>query len=296
MFNAVHSFIGAAALLRQGFYLQSAILVRSILEQTATVLHLVTTTSDLPRFKRGDLKVTAILRGAKRTLPPFGGLYGFFSENFVHMGPLHGSPQPLAFYQRHSDELDVTIGFLRTGVWIILVTTELLFIDPSEDRLYWKPRGYGQVAYDPSDETKQWVWGQGCVNGDSQPTSNSAVRHTTLSGAGKSTKTGTKKKDTQYHVGHVYWNTLFYSTMSNFSRDIIALVIALLAMILSLISIQQSASMPVIAVLCVVIGFIGVFSFLALSESIKVFIDVEQNTKDDRRVTARPPSRWEGLS
>lgn len=156
MFNAVHSFIGAAALLRQGFYLQSAILVRSLLEQTATVLHLVTTISDLPRFKRGDLKVTAILRGAKRALPPFGGLYGFFSENFVHMSPLHGSPQPLTFYQRHSDELDVTIGFLRTGVWIILVTTELLSIDLSEDRLYWKPRGHGQVAYDLSDETKEW--------------------------------------------------------------------------------------------------------------------------------------------
>ena len=61
--------------------------------------------------------------------------------------------------------------------------------------------------------------------------------------------------------------------------QIIALVIAFLALIGLLISFQQSAGTPVIAILCLVIGFIGVVSFLALSESIKVFIDVEQNTR-----------------
>ncbi|MCU1264559.1 MAG: hypothetical protein JWM21_877 [Acidobacteria bacterium] len=74
--------------------------------------------------------------------------------------------------------------------------------------------------------------------------------------------------------------------------QIIALVVALLALIGLLISLQQSASTPVIAVLCLVIGFIGVVSFLALSESIKVFIDVEENT---RRIVellkAREPKR-----
>jgi hypothetical protein len=61
--------------------------------------------------------------------------------------------------------------------------------------------------------------------------------------------------------------------------QIIALVIALLTLIGLLMSFQQSAGTPVIAILCLVIGFIGVVSFLALSESIKVFIDVEHNTR-----------------
>ena len=59
----------------------------------------------------------------------------------------------------------------------------------------------------------------------------------------------------------------------------IALVIAFLALVGLLLSFQQSASTPVITLLCLVVGFIGVVSFLALSESIKVFIDVEQNTR-----------------
>jgi hypothetical protein len=156
MFNAVHSFMGAVALLRQGFYLQCSILVRSIIEQNSTVLHLTTSPKDLQSFQNGDLKLTAIMRGAKQVLPPLGRLYGFFSEHFIHMNRLHGSPQPLTPYKEHSDELDVNLSFLRTGLWLILVTSELLFIDISDDRWYWKPRGGGQVAYCPSEEIKLW--------------------------------------------------------------------------------------------------------------------------------------------
>jgi hypothetical protein len=60
--------------------------------------------------------------------------------------------------------------------------------------------------------------------------------------------------------------------------QIVAVVIALLALIALLIT-WQSAGTPIIAVLCLVIGFVGVVSFLALSESLKVFIDVEENTR-----------------
>lgn len=61
--------------------------------------------------------------------------------------------------------------------------------------------------------------------------------------------------------------------------QIIALLIAFLALIGFLLSFQQSASTSVIAILSLVVGLIGVVSFLALSESIKVFVDVEQNTR-----------------
>lgn len=156
IFNAVNSFIGSAALLRQGFYLQCAILVRSVVEQVATVLHLVTTPNDLQRFMRNDLELKAILAGAKRVLPPFGYLYGFFSETFVHMSPLHGTLQLLIPYDGPSDELDANIGFLRTAVWLLLVTTELLFIDLASERLYWERLDSDRVVYNPSRETKLW--------------------------------------------------------------------------------------------------------------------------------------------
>jgi hypothetical protein len=156
LFNALNSFMGATTLLRQGFYLQCATLVRSLLEQVATVLHLVTAKDDLDRFKRGDLSLTAILRGAKTALPPFGQLYGFFSEKFVHMSPLHASFQPLLPYENRSDQVDANIGFLRTADWLILVTAELLYLDLEEKHDHWQRLDKDRVAYNPSPSIRAW--------------------------------------------------------------------------------------------------------------------------------------------
>lgn len=156
VFNAFHSLVGAALLLRSGLYLQCSMLIRSVIEQTATVLHLAVMPTDLEKLKRGDLKLSSILRSAKTVLPVFAGLYGFFSGQFVHMSQMHAMAHPLVSYKQHSDELDVNIGFLKTAAWLILVTTELLFIDLHDDRLYWKVPSPGRVMYAPSEETQRW--------------------------------------------------------------------------------------------------------------------------------------------
>ena len=61
--------------------------------------------------------------------------------------------------------------------------------------------------------------------------------------------------------------------------QIIAVVIAVLTLLGLLASFQQSGSIPITIIVSLVIGLIGVVSFLALAEGIKVFIDIEQNTR-----------------
>ena len=61
--------------------------------------------------------------------------------------------------------------------------------------------------------------------------------------------------------------------------QVIAVVIAVLTLLGLVVSFQQSASTPIITIVSLVVGLIGVVSFVALSESIKVFIDIEQNTR-----------------
>src|SRR5205823_577723 len=126
------------------------------LETLATVLHLITTPSDLQRFKNDKLELKVILSSAKKVLPAFGSLYGFFSESFIHISSLHGRLQPVALYNKHSDELNANIRFLRMSVWLIYVVVELLFIDLIDERKYWKSVEPGQAAYQPSEETLQW--------------------------------------------------------------------------------------------------------------------------------------------
>ena len=64
--------------------------------------------------------------------------------------------QPVAPYQGKSDELEVTIGFLRMSIWLIYVVVELLFVDLSDPARYWRRLGPGRVAYQPSEETIRW--------------------------------------------------------------------------------------------------------------------------------------------
>jgi len=156
IFNAANTFVGAATLLRNGLYLQASMLVRSILESIAAVIHLVTTPSDLQRFKEGKIKTSAILAGAKKVFPVIGRIHGMFSESFLHLSSFHVTLQPVQLYDGQSEEVNANLSFLRASVWLLYVAVELLFLDMLEVRKYWRPIGNGQVAYEPSEETLKW--------------------------------------------------------------------------------------------------------------------------------------------
>ena len=120
------------------------------------MLHLITIPADLQRFKENKLELKTTLPSTKKVLPPFGHLYEFFSQKFVHIGALHGQLQPLVSYENHSDELNANIQFLRISTWLIYVVTELLFIDLIDKSKYWKRIVSREATFQPSEETLQW--------------------------------------------------------------------------------------------------------------------------------------------
>lgn len=154
--NAINTFVAATSLLRDGYYLQSAILIRSILESMATVMHLVMTPLDLIQFKSNKLELKVIIPSAKKIIPPFGHMYGMFSEKFVHIGSLHGNPQPVGPHQEESEELVANLTFLRFSVWLLFVTVELLFADMIQNGKYWEKLGAGQIQWKPTEATITW--------------------------------------------------------------------------------------------------------------------------------------------
>jgi len=154
--NAINTFIGATSLLRDSYYLQSSILVRSILETMATAMHLIMTPTDLIRFKGNKLELKATIPSAKKIVPPFGHMYGMFSETFVHIGSLHGKPQPVGPHREDSEELSAVLTFLRFSIWLIFVTVELLFADMMQNGKYWEKIAPGQIQWRPTDATIEW--------------------------------------------------------------------------------------------------------------------------------------------
>ncbi|PXX78844.1 hypothetical protein [Rivihabitans pingtungensis] len=156
LLNASSSFGAATTLLRLGYLLQPGMVIRSMLEAISTTLYLLQRPNDLAAYESGKLQSPKTLGAAKKAIPQFGQLYGYFSENFAHIGHLHKSITPIAEYKERHDALEVNLGFLRIAAWLLYVTTELLFNDLVENRRYWfpVPNGY---AFNPSESERAWM-------------------------------------------------------------------------------------------------------------------------------------------
>lgn len=157
LLNATLTYQAAVAALRDGFRLQPGILIRNLLEAVSTVLHIFTKPADLPRYLAGTLPSPSTISTAKKVLPPYGRAYGFFSENYAHIGEPHRMDHPLVVYE---DPEDPAVRFnlmnLTWTSWLLFVTSELVFLDFSARR-YWRHVDENSYAYDPSPEERRWL-------------------------------------------------------------------------------------------------------------------------------------------
>ena len=162
LMNTLNSFVAATTVLQNGFRLQPGILIRNILETISTVLHLFTNPDDLKDFREGRLQSSKTIPSAKKVLPPFGWYYGFFSQNFAHIGYLHQNIQPLVPYKTFDYALELNISFLRLTVWLLYVTTELVCLEVVDTPRYWQYLGQNEhgkkmYSYNPSEDERKWL-------------------------------------------------------------------------------------------------------------------------------------------
>jgi hypothetical protein len=165
LYNAGSGLTAATQLIRLGHTLSVCVIARNVLEIIATVLHLGTRPSDLKKFLQGDFESSKAISSAKKVLPPFGGMYGMLSNEFVHLGRLYSEPQLYRPYETRKDEgLDTALAVLKTSVWLFYVTSELTFLESAKKPRYWRragPMSAGQAvfAYDPSAAERNWMAG-----------------------------------------------------------------------------------------------------------------------------------------
>ena len=157
LMNALNSFAAAVQILRSGYRLQPGIIVRNILESVSVVFHLIQKPADLKQLQTGKLNVPKTVNSAKKALPPFGQLYGFFTKQFSHISEFHQALQPLVEYSERDEALICNLRFLRISIWLIYVTAELLYHDIMTKPRYWKHISGGAYAYDPSAEERTWM-------------------------------------------------------------------------------------------------------------------------------------------
>lgn len=156
LLNAINSFAAAVAVLRMGYVLQPGIIIRSLLEAVSTTLHLIQHPKDLAAYKNHTLQSPKTIAAAKKALPPFGQLYGHYSDSFAHIGQLHKSITPIREYSERHEALEVNLNSLNIAAWLLYVTAELAFNELVAQPRYWHPVEQG-YKYDPSEGEKEWM-------------------------------------------------------------------------------------------------------------------------------------------
>lgn len=157
--NSSNTIIAAVQTLRCGFRLQSGILLRSVIEICATVVHLITIPEDLTAFLNDELKSTKSISIANKLIPLFGRAWGILSNKHIHINSLHAEWYPLKeFKDKKEITTEVTLGVIGLVTIILRITTELTFYSNVDEHTFWKSEGENKVSFiPPSDDITKWI-------------------------------------------------------------------------------------------------------------------------------------------
>jgi hypothetical protein len=95
----LHSIIAALSCLAQGLFIQSGILIRSVIENCLVFIDLFEN-KQFEKVIHRKYSTNALVSRVKNVVPPsLIDWYGYFSANFTHFGPIHPAPYlPMACY------------------------------------------------------------------------------------------------------------------------------------------------------------------------------------------------------
>lgn len=157
--NSSNTIIAAVQTLRCGFRLQSGILLRSVIEMCATVVHLIVKPEDLKAFLNDELKSTYSISVANKQIPLFGRAWGILSKKQIHINSIHTEWYPHKKFEDKSEiPTEVTLGVIGLVSVILRITTELTFYSNVDEHTYWKSAGENKVAFiPPTDDAINWI-------------------------------------------------------------------------------------------------------------------------------------------
>ncbi len=136
--NATNTVTSSVQILRCGFKLQGGILLRSVVEICATVIHLMLEPKLLNDFKKGKMKSARSISVASKKVPLFGQYWGLMSNSFVHINSIHAGWYPLGEYNEREDPVKSTLGIIGIVTMMIRIAVELTFYDYVNHHRYWK--------------------------------------------------------------------------------------------------------------------------------------------------------------
>jgi hypothetical protein len=117
--------------------------------------HLYHKPENLGRFLAGKLDSSKIVGEARSVVPFIAQFWGFLSNEFTHLGPLHRQLDPSTDYKSADDAgAKTSLMSIHLALIIVSMVAELVFFDSFSEHRYWTRISPGQYALDIRPEMR----------------------------------------------------------------------------------------------------------------------------------------------
>ena len=157
--DILHSLYASLSCLSQGLFLQSGIILRSLIENCLVLVDLTENKEQLERYLKGKYSVNNLLSRVKKAVPSdIVSWYGYFSANFTHFGPFHPAPYlPTACY---ADNYVLVVGLqnlVRAVVTFHSVLERLYFNEIQKPLLLKRIEGKDELVFNEDSPVLTWA-------------------------------------------------------------------------------------------------------------------------------------------
>lgn len=157
--NILLTLFSAYSCLCEGLFIQSGILLRSVIEDSFVLIDIFQNSSQLEKLTNGRYSPHNIVARIKKFVPnELIDYYGHFSSNFSHFGPIHPAPyMPRACYE---DNWVIVVG-LENIIRAILtyhISLERIYYKNIADHYFWNIEDKNELlVFDEQNKIFEWV-------------------------------------------------------------------------------------------------------------------------------------------
>lgn len=152
--NAVNSVVSALEVARQGYSLQSGILLRSVLEGVAVVADIVVNEESIERYRAHRYSPVGVVTRANKVLGMVGPLYGALSNFHTHVTASHEVEYPL---DSTGPDAVAALRVIKAAGALVGLSAELLFQRSVGVPRYWKRLPNGALTFSPDVNELQFL-------------------------------------------------------------------------------------------------------------------------------------------
>lgn len=161
-FNIKHNILltlfGSLNCISQGLFLQSGVLQRSLIEDCFVLCDLALNHNQFDKVLNDKYDTNNLIKRLKHYLPQLLiDLYGYFSRNFAHFGPLH--PAPLMPRKCYPDDSIIITGlqnlFFSIATYHIIL--ERVHIDMDTKKYFWIVSSNTNILFKEENAVFAWM-------------------------------------------------------------------------------------------------------------------------------------------